>query len=172
MSTSSVAVVPPVQHVSWLKKFGQEVAKIVVFVAKDAVAIEHVAVPVAETLLPMFAPEINLAAGIFDKIAGLAQINEAAFAAVGQASNGPAKFNALLASVSSDLDFWVTNHFPGSAEIQKGETYVASKATIINGVIAFLNGINAAGATVLPTATAIAAASAARAAVAALQPAA
>lgn len=173
MSTpvTPISPAPPAPHVSWLKKFGQEVAKVVGFLAKDAVAVEHVALPVADAVLPMFAPEINLAGGIFDKIAGLAQINEAAFAAVGQASNGPAKLSAVLGAVNQDLDAWVADHFPGSSAIEKGEMYVASKTDLVNAVVKFLNGVDASAAAVNPTATAIAAASAARAAVNALQPA-
>jgi len=129
-------------------------------------------VPVADTLLPMFAPEINLAGGIFDKIAGLAQINEAAFAAVGQASNSSGKLNAVLSAVNQDMDAWVADHFPGAGAIQKGELYVASKTELVNAVVKFLNGVDASAASVQPTAVAIAAASAARAAVNALQPAA
>lgn len=169
---TSVTPITPAPHVSWLKRFGQEVVKVIGFIAKDAVSIEKVAVPVAETLLPMFAPEINLAAGIFDKIAGLAQINEAAFAAVGQASNGPAKLNSVLTAVNQDLDAWVADHFPGAGAIQKGEAYIASKTDLVNAVVKFLNGVDASAANVKPTATAIAAASAAKAAVSALQPAA
>lgn len=177
-ATATVTVTPnPPAHVSWLKKFGQEVLKVLGVVAKDAAPVAqiatNVAAPLAELALPQFAPEIEIAKSWVNKGLNLILLNESAFAAVGQASNGPAKFQAVLNGISQDLDAWVANDFPGGAELLKGETYLADKTAYltnyINSTVAFLNSRNAASLNVAPTASATAAASAALAAVKAAQ---
>lgn len=163
--------VTPAPHVSWLKKFGQEVGKIIGVVAKEAVPIEQKIVPIAEAILPGYAPEIALAAGIFEKAADMIATTEAAFLSVGQGSNGVAKFSAVLSIVGNDIEEWVHNKFPGSAAIVTGEQYLSSKAGLVNAVVAFLNGIDASSINVAPTSSAIAAAAAAHAALSAASPA-
>lgn len=174
MTTPTLPVTTtPAPHVSFLKKFGQEVLKILGVVAKDAAPIAqiatNVAAPLAELALPQFAPEIEIAKSWVNKGLNLILLNESAFAAVGQAANGPAKFQAVLNGISQDLDAWVANDFPGGAELIKGETYLADKSayltSYINSTVAFLNSRNAANIVVQPTASATAAASAALAAV-------
>lgn len=162
----STAVTPPI-HVSWLKKFGQEVGRVLGVAAKDALPIEKQIVPIAEALLPQFTPEIMAADGIFEKAVDEVTTMEAAFAAVGQASNGAAKLQAVLTSMNGVIDQWVANKFPGSAGIVSGEAYVAAKAGLINSIVAFLNGIDGSVVNIIPSSAALAAGSAAKAALAA-----
>lgn len=162
----STAVTPPV-HVSWLKKFGQEVAKIIGVVGKDALPIEQKVVPIAEALLPQFTLEIIAADGIFEKAVEMVQNTEASFAAVGQASNGPAKLQVVLSMIGSDIDLWVKDKFAGSPGIVSGEKYLASKTGLVNSIVAFLNGIDGSSTNVIPSYASVAAAAAAQAAVAA-----
>src|SRR5579859_6561909 len=56
-------------HVSWLKRVGQVIGRIVAVVAKDAKPAADIATPVAEALLPQFAPEIAAADGLVTRIA-------------------------------------------------------------------------------------------------------
>jgi len=164
----------PAPKVSWLKRFGQEVAKILGIVVKDAPAVESVAVPLAETLFPAAAPAIALGASWFDKALNLIMINEATFTAVGQASNGPAKLAAVSQGIQADVDAWVAANFPGSAAIQKGEEYLAQRQALItaytNSVVSFANWLDGHAVPPAPTASAVAAASAAVAAVNAVVP--
>jgi len=164
----------PAPKVSWLKRFGQEVLKVIGIVAKDAQAAEPVIVPLAETLLPAEAPLIAAGASWFDKAMDLIKINEAAFAAVGQASNGPAKLAAVTQGVEQDVDAWVAGHFPGSTAIQKVEGYAAARQDLITGytnsAVKFANWLDGHAVPPAPTASAVAAASAAVAAVNAVVP--
>lgn len=157
---SSTPVAPP--HVSWLKKFGQDILKVLGIVK----TVETVAEPVVEALLPASIPVFS----IFDEIMQIVQMGEATYAAVGLAANGPAKLAAALPGVQALLDQWVKDHLPGSAQILTAETYVAAKAAnataYINAAVAFLNSIPANPQTAV-TSPAVAAASASAAAVAA-----
>jgi hypothetical protein len=164
------AVVAPVKQ-SWLKRFGHEVLVILGVVAKDVAPLEKIAVPVAEALLPAFAPAIAAGAGIFEKLLEMITTVEGTFAAVGQASNGPAKLQAVLAGIGPILDDYVQYHFPGSAAILKAEAYLASKTGLVNAVVAFLNNLEAGMVAAVPGSSAVAAAAAAQAAVAAAKPA-
>ena len=161
--------VAPAPKVSWLKRFGQEVLKVIGIVGKDAQAAEPVIVPLAETLFPAEAPLIAAGASWFDKAMNLIKINEAAFAAVGQASNGPAKLDAVAQGVEQDVDAWVQGHFPGSASIQKLEGYAAARKDLITGytnsAVKFANWLDGHAVPPVPDAASIAAASAAAAAV-------
>lgn len=157
---STTAATPP--HVSWLKKLGQDVVKVLGVAQK----VESAAEPVVEALLPASIPAFS----IFDRIISLITSTESAFAAVGLQSSGPAKLNAVLAAVTSLLDGWVTSNLPGGADIVKGEQYIAARAAnataYVNAAVAFLNSLPA-SATTAVTPEAVAAASAAQAAVAA-----
>lgn len=155
---------PPVAHVSWLKKFGQAVAKGIGIIAKDVLPAEKVIAPLAAALAPQFALEIGYASGLFEKIAGLASTTEAAFESVGQGSNGPAKLDAVLSVISSDLDQWVTSNLPGTEAILKGEAYLASKSDFVSAVVKFLNSIDGSGLMITPSPQAVIAVAATKAA--------
>jgi hypothetical protein len=160
MATPAAPVTP---KVSWLKKFGQDVVKVIDFVAGKAAPIAQAAGAVAETLLPQFAPEINVAENLVTKIANQAAATEAAFNAVGLASSGPAKLQAVLNSVTPELNAWVQAAFPGAAQVS-----AAASAGLVNAVVGILNDIDGNLALTTPTGSAVVAASAASAAVAAV----
>lgn len=156
---SSIPVVPAPAKVSWLKKLGQDVLKILGVIQKAEPAVE----PVVEALVPASIPVF----AIFDEIMQIVIMGESAFAAVGMASNGPAKLAAALPGVEALLDKWVSDNLPGSADILKADSYVQAKAAIateyVNAAVAFLNALPANSQTAVVNG-AVAAASAAKAA--------
>jgi hypothetical protein len=158
---SSTPVVPA-PKVSWLKKLGQDVLKVIGVVQKDEPAVQSV----VEALVPASAPVF----AIFDEIVQIVVLGESTFAAVGLAANGPAKLAAALPGVEALLDQWVSDNLPGSSAILSAESYVAARTAnataYINAVVAFLNSLPASSQTAV-TSGAVAAASAAKAAVAA-----
>lgn len=166
-ATATQTVTDAVPHVSWLKKFGHAVGVALGVIAKDAEPVEKAAVQVAEFVAPQYTPLIQAADGIFEKGLNEVKLVEGTFTAVGQASNGPAKLQAVLSSLGPEIDAYTEANFPGSAQIIRGEAYIASKSTLINAFVAYLNSINANMAPAAATVQAIAAASAAQAAVAA-----
>jgi hypothetical protein len=155
---------PATPKVSWLKKFGQEVVKVVDFVAGKAAPIAQAAGSVVSALLPQFAPEISIAENLVSSIAKQAQVTEATFAQIGQASNGPAKLQAVLSSVGPQIDQWVANSFPGAAAAS-----ATVKAGLVNAVVAVLNDVDPNLALAAPTPTAVSAAAAVKAALAAVK---
>jgi hypothetical protein len=148
--------------VSWLKKFGQDVVKVVEFIAGKAQPIAAAAGAVVSAIDPVLAPEISVAESLVTKIANQATVTEAAFAAVGQGSNGAAKLQAVLESVGPEIDSWVASAFPGAAALSK-----TAQAGLVNAVVGILNDIDPNLALTNPTASAVSAATAAKAAVAA-----
>jgi hypothetical protein len=168
MSTAPpVTPAVPAPKQSWLKRFGQSVWHFLSGSLPADQKIIDAGIGVAETFFPQFAPEIEVAKNWFDKGVNLILLNESTFAAVGQAANGPAKFQAVLAGISNDFDAWVTGNFPGGAQLVKAEEYVAAKSAYlqqyINETVAFMNKFQSTPA--VPTASSVAAASAAQAAV-------
>ena len=155
---ASTPVAPAKQ--SWLSKFGQDVLKVLGIAQK----VETAAEPVIEALVPASIP----AFAIFDKIIQIVMLGESTFAAVGMAANGPAKLSAALPGVEALLDQWVQDNLPGSADILKAQSYLASKTAnataYINAAVAFLNSLPPAAQTAV-TSPAVAAAAAAKAAV-------
>lgn len=149
-------------HVSWLKKFGEGVVKVVDFIAGKAVPVAEAAGAVVEAVEPQLAPEINVAESLVSRIAQQAQVTEGAMAAVGQGSNGPAKLQAVVNAVGPEIDAWVQNQFPGAAKASN-----TVKAGLVNAVVAVLNDVDGNLALSAPTPSSVAAASAASAAVAA-----
>jgi hypothetical protein len=160
MSTPVTPVVPPVAKVSWLKKFGAEVVKVLGFVAGKAVPIAQAAGAVVSALEPQLAPAISIAENLVSKIAVQASTTEAAFQAVGQASNGAGKLQAVLSSIGPEIDTWIANSFPGASAAS-----TASKAGLVNAVVAILNEVDGSLALTVPTPAAVAASAAAKAAV-------
>lgn len=158
MSSSPVAPA----KVSWLKKLGQDVLKVLGVVQKVEPAVE----PIVEALVPASVPIF----AIFDEIVQIVVMGESTFAAVGMASNGPAKLAAALPGVEALLDQWVSDNLPGAAAILKDEQYLAAKAAnataYINAAVAFLNSLPPASQTAVVSG-AVAAAAAAKAAVSA-----
>lgn len=119
---------------SWLKKVGITIARVLGIVQK----VEPTAAAVATALLPEFAPLIEQSNVIFQNIMREVVAAEAAAAAAGQAKTGPQKLAAVLANVGPMLDAWVAASFPGAKAVSD-----ASKAGLVNAVVAVLNEIEA-----------------------------
>lgn len=151
----SSAPAAPVAKVSWLKKFGQDVVKVVTWVAGKAVPIAQAAGAVVSAIDPALAPEVTVAENLVTKIANQAQVTEAAFAAANLASSGPAKLQAVLNAVGPEINAWTQSAFPGSAALS-----TASQSGLINAVVAIMNEIDPTLALTTPTPSAVAAASA------------
>lgn len=161
-ASATETVTPIVPHVSWLKKFGHAVGVALGFIAKEAVPVSQALGAVVSILDPAAAPLILAAESIVSKIAAQAAVTEAAFTAVGQAANGPAKLQAVVNAVQPEVNAWVLNSFPGAAK--------ASSLTmqgLVNAVVALLNEVDGNLALTAPSPAALSAASAAQAAVAA-----
>src|SRR5271155_3450780 len=158
---ATTPVVPA--KVSWLKKLGQDVLKVLGVVAPA----EKVAEPFIEALLPASVPVF----GILDEIFPIITVTEQAFSAVGQQSNGPAKLNAALSGVEAAIDQWTAANLPGSAAILATDAYIQAKlaaaTAYVNATVAFANALPASPATSV-TSSGVAAAAAAKAAVGAV----
>lgn len=134
MATTPAGLVPPPAHLSWLKRTGHVLGQILGFIAKDAPALEKIAVPVAEALLPQFAAEIQFADNLFSKIVKQAVVTQGLVAATGAATTGPEKFNAVFANIGPEIDAWIANAFPGM-----GAVSAVNKAGLVQAVIAIVN---------------------------------
>jgi hypothetical protein len=120
---------------SWLSRVGSIFGKVLRAITGAGVQIEKAAVPVAEALLPQFAPFIAAADGIFGNIVKECVAAEAVQAAAGTATGtGPQKLAAVLANIGPMLDTWVSSNFPGSSAISS-----ATKAGLVNAVVAVIN---------------------------------
>jgi hypothetical protein len=157
---STAPAVPKKQ--SWLSKFGHEVGVILGVVAKDAEPVEKIAAATATALLPQFAPEIAYADNLATRILESVKNVEGTFVAVGQSTNSSAKLNAAIAGVQSEMDQWVQSNFPGAAKISQ-----ASRAGLVNAIVAIANEVDPNLALAAPTPSAVAAGAAASAAVSA-----
>lgn len=136
MSTAP-AVPGTAPHVSWLKKVGHVIGKILGIIAKDAKPIADTAAQVATALFPQFAPEIAFADGLVTKIAQQAVVAEGLAAAAGTATGtGLQKLDVVLGNVGPSIDAWIANAFPGAATLSR-----ASKAGLVNAVVAIINEI-------------------------------
>ncbi len=148
----STPAIPATPHVSFLKKFGQEVLKIVTFGIVRVEPAVKIGATVAEGILPQYAGVIAAGEGLFERGLTLAQNIEADFAAANKGSNGPAKFSVLSGQLGSDLDQVVQAKIPGlSADALKAESYVAAKTGVLNSIVALLNSIDGNSVTVNPT---------------------
>lgn len=134
MSTpvTPVTPAPPAPHVSWLAKIGHVLAAILGIAQKA----EPTVVGFTEALLPQFAPFIASADTIFQNIVKEIVAAETAAAAAGQAGTGASKLAAVLANVSPMLDTWIASNFPGAAKLAD-----ATKAGLVNAVVAVLNDV-------------------------------
>ncbi len=134
MSTTPPAT--PAPKISWLKKFGQVLGKILGFVGTEAPKIAAIAAPVAETLLPQFAAEIAAADNLVTNIAKQAIVTEAT-AAAGAGMTGAQKLAAVLSNIGPDVDAWVTSNFPGASQVSS-----VAKSGLVNAVVAILNEVD------------------------------
>jgi hypothetical protein len=119
---------------SFLKKIGQQLGKILGFIANNAKPIADQAAAVAEVLMPQFAMEIAAADNLVTKIAKQAIVTEALAATASTAPTGLAKLESVVSSMSQEMDQWVANLFPGATQIS-----AARKADLVNAVVGIVN---------------------------------
>jgi hypothetical protein len=140
---SSTAAVVAAPKVSWLKKIGQDIGKVLTFFAQKAPAVAVEAGTVASLLMPQFAPEVTVAENLVTNIAKEAVAVEGAAAAAGTAGGtGVQKLAAVVANVGPAIDTWVQSSFPGASAVS-----TASKAGLVNAVVAIMNELSPATAT-------------------------
>ena len=144
MATPPITVTPAPAKISWLKKLGLDILKVLNIISP----LEKVAEPIVEAFLPASAVGFNL----FDFLVGQITNVEAGYAAITSAPTGIAKFQTVLPIVESALDQWVQANMPGSAEILKADSYLQSKVTVAtnlaNTIVQFLNSLPVAAGTV------------------------
>ena len=137
MSTTPPVV--PVAKVSWLKKLGLDILKVL----SIGNSVEKLIEKPVELLLPASAIAFNLWDFAFGEITNV----EAGYAAITTAPTGVAKFNAVLPVISQALDQWVVANLPGSAQILAADSYLQSKVQVAtnltNTVVQFLNSLPA-----------------------------
>lgn len=143
-------------HVSWLKKIGNVIAKIVGAVVK----VEPGLVRVAEIALPEFAPEIAMADGLFSKALSMVVTSQGIFTAVGQASNNEGKLAAVLAGFGQEIDAYIKTNFPGAKALS-----LDVKTRYVNVMVAIANELDGTAVPANPPASTIVAATAAMIAV-------
>jgi hypothetical protein len=132
--------------VSWLQHFGQILAKVLGVVAKDGAAIEKMAVPVAEALLPQFAPAIALADNLATSILKQITVTQGAAAAVGTANTGPEKLQAVTDGITAELNAWVAAAFPGAKTVS-----AAAKSGLVQAIYNIASEIETPATQALPT---------------------
>jgi hypothetical protein len=147
---STTAPATPVAKVSWLKKVGSVIGKILGIVAKDAKPVADTITQVVSVLYPGLASLAQAGDGLVSKIALEATAVEGVAAAAGTATGtGAQKLEAVLASptVTTAINDWVASAFPGAASLT-----AATKAGLVNAVVAIINEIDPAAAPPTPTA--------------------
>jgi hypothetical protein len=122
---------------SFLKKIGQLFAKAARIFVTEGAAVEKIAVPVAEALLPQFAPIIAEADVMFQNVVKEVVKVEAAAASAATAPTGAGKLAAVLSNIGPAMDTWIASSFPGSKGLSQ-----ASKAGLVNAVVAILNEVS------------------------------
>jgi hypothetical protein len=122
--------------VSWLKKVGNVLGKILRIAAKGAAPAADMAAKVAEVMFPQFAPCIAAADNLIDNIAKEALTVEVMEQAGAAAQGGPAKLQAVLAASGPVIDQWIASRFPGANQIDP-----IKKTNLINAVVDIVNSI-------------------------------
>ena len=130
----AVATTVVAPKVSWLKKVGLAIGKILHIVATDAKPIEEIAVPVAKALAPQFSGLIDEADKIFSSVVNEAVAAEGVSTALAQENSGPQKLQQVVTAIGPMLDAWVQANFPGAAAVSNVE-----KAGLVNAVVAIIN---------------------------------
>jgi hypothetical protein len=156
MSTSTTPVTPiSTPKVSWLKRVGSAIytglKDVVGFLGSAKVQAAEVQVAnVASLLLPAEAPLIQGFQTIMGKVFQQAVVSETAMTTI--TNSGPNKLAAVVAAIGPELDQWVANNFPGSAQVS-----AATKAGLVNAIVALQNDITVPASPASTTATAVAA---------------
>lgn len=146
MATAAPAVTAA-PKVSWLKKIGQFLGKVIGVIAKDGKPVVDDAAKVATILLPQFAGEIDYADNLADNIMQEIVTAEAAEQAGIGVQGGPAKLAAVAAASGPAIENWIQSKFPGA------DTLAADvKNGLINAFVAVFNDLKVPP-TVMSTAT-------------------
>lgn len=133
MSTSP-APVTAAPKVSFLKRVGQLVGKILGIIARDGAPIADKAALVVTTFLPQFATEIGMADSLIDNIAKQCIVTEALTSGVAQAVTGTDKLNAVVAGIGPEIDAWIAAKFPGATQVS-----AAKKAGLVSAIADIVN---------------------------------
>lgn len=134
-ATSVTSATP---KVSWLKKVGSFVGKILKFVVNDEQKVAAVVTPALEAALPQYAPLIAAGDALATKITKVITQVEVSATAVGAATTGEAKLNAALAQVNPDIDAWVAAAFPGSKPLSS-----IGRTALVNAFVTVANEVEA-----------------------------
>src|SRR5690348_4545929 len=133
----------PVKKVSWLKHVGQVLGKVLGIVAKDAKPVADTVAQVVSVLYPGLGSLAQAGDALVSKIALEATAVESVAAAAGTASGtGAQKLEAVLKDIGPAIDQWVTNAFPGAKQAS-----AATKAGLVNAVVAIINEVDPAAVT-------------------------
>jgi hypothetical protein len=135
MATPVVPATPA--KVSWFKKLGQFLGKVLKAVVKDGAVVEETVSPVLSTLFPQWAPLIASADGLATKILQQAAVVETNATAIGAATTGAAKLQAVLDAIGPDIDEWTAAALPGSAKLS-----TVAKSGLVNAFVAVWNEID------------------------------
>lgn len=144
----ATTVVTPAK-VSWFKKLGSFLGKVLKAVVQDGATMEKAAEPVLLTLFPQWTMMIQAGDAIATKILKGAAIVETNATAIGAAQTGPQKLQAVLDMVGSDVDAWAAAALPGSAQLS-----TAAKSGLVNAFVTIWNEIEPGDILTLPTSTA------------------
>jgi hypothetical protein len=138
MSNTAVGVQasPAAPKVSWLKKIGIFLGKVVGVIAKDGKPVVDDAAKVAKILLPQFAGEIDYANNIADNVMQEIVTAEAAAQAGVSPQGGPAKLTAVLQNAGPAIDNWIQSRFPGADALAADV-----KAGLVNALVAVFNDV-------------------------------
>lgn len=130
--------VPAAPKVSWLKKVGHFVGSILKFIATEEKPIAAVVVPALKMALPQFTLLIDAGDALASKITQQIIVTETAATAIGAATTGEAKLNAVLASVNPEIDAWVAAAFPGSKPLSG-----TGRTALVNAFVTVANEVEA-----------------------------
>jgi hypothetical protein len=126
------------KKVSWLSKVGAVLGKILHAAADVAKPVADLADPVLDALFPQFKKQIDAGDALVTKIAAEATAVEGIASAAGtQTGTGAQKLETVLQNVGPAIDAWVQANFPGAQALS-----TASKAGLVNAVVAILNEID------------------------------
>lgn len=117
---------------SFLKKLGLAIAKVVGVVQKVEPTVEKITI----ALLPQFAPAIESLGTLVQNILQEIVAAETAAAAAGQTGTGAQKLAAVTAKIGPVMDDWVSSNFPGAAKLAD-----ATKAGLVNALVEVVNDI-------------------------------
>jgi hypothetical protein len=123
------------KFVSVLKQVGLDAEKALAEIQKGEKVIE----PVVEALVPGSVGVF----GVADQVFSVVDLAEKDFALAGQASNGPAKLQAVDTAVGATIDAWIKAKLPASSKIVDAAGYLASRQSLISSIVGMTNAFSA-----------------------------